>query len=282
MVRRNLIHLLPWRLIKTYVYPRILRGEKFPYQGDRFFESYYRSLLSREFSDRITIAPDVHPLHARVHYNATEISIIRCLLRHPVRDAPIVLDIGSGAGHWIDFWLATLNASFVQGIDISSTCAEALRTKYAQRDDVAISQGDISRADFAAERRFDVISAIGVLFHVVDDADWRRALVNLRELLSEGGLIVVGGHFGWTTQNTQFHVTDDFANEQEAMASLQNVYGAGKIRYNKRVRSLRYWKAAAAEAGLQIVEVVRTPTYSGIGTPENNIVALKRVDRGSG
>jgi len=257
----------------------MFRGKKSPYQSGRFFESYYKSVSTQGFSDRITIAPHAHSLHAKFHYNATENSIIKCFVRHPVRDAPAVLDIGSGAGHWIDFWLATFNASFVCGVDISKTCVEALRSKYAHSKNVVIVEGDISQSDFSLDRKFDVISAIGVIFHIVEDDLWHKALINLCNMLSDDGVIVVGGDFGWITQNVQFHVTDDFDDLEQAMNSLGGAYSVKEIYFNKRVRSLRQWKTAAAKAGLHVQQVARTPRYSRIVTPENNIMVLKKAPR---
>jgi len=274
LYRKNL---LPGQFIKVYVYPLMLRGKKNPYQSSRFFESYYKSVSAQGFSDRITLAPDTHPLHSRFHYNATENSIIKYFSRHPIREAPAVLDIGSGTGHWIDFWLTTFNASTVYGVDVSRTCADALRTKYAHLENVAIAEGDISQSGFSRDRKFDVISAIGVVFHIVEDDLWLKALVNMRNMLNDDGVIVVGGHFGWITQNIQFHVTDDFDNLEQARNSLQNAYSARQVFFNKRVRSLRRWKAAAAKAGLQVQQVINTPRYSGIAAPENNIMVLKKT-----
>lgn len=274
--------LLPGRFIKCYVLPLLVRGKKNPYQGGQFFESYYKTFAKQAgLTDSVTLAPNVHPAHCKYHYNATENSIISSFVRWPLREAPSVLDIGSGAGHWIDFWLATYSASFVCGFDVSKTCAEALRTKYAGMDNVVIMEADISLRGVFLGRKFDVISAIGVIFHIVDDALWRQALVNMRNLLSDGGVIVVGGHFGWTTQDVQFHLNDNYEDLEQAINSLQGVkytfqrgQDAGDIYVNKRIRSLRYWKSAAAEAGLRVQMVRKTPSSFGIPMPENNIMLL--------
>jgi trans-aconitate methyltransferase len=270
-------NLLPGRFIRIYIYPLMLRGKKNPYQGGRFFESYYKSLSTHDFSDRITLAPDAHPLHSRFHYNATENSMIKYFVRHPIRDAPTVMDIGSGAGHWIDFWRNTFNASFVYGVDISRTCTEALRSKYAHTENVAILEGDVSRSGVSHDRKFDIISAIGVIFHIVEDDLWHKALINLRDMLNDDGVIVVGGHFGWITQNVQFHVTDDFDSLEQAMNSLQGARYAQQIYFSKRLRSLRQWKTAARKTGLYVQQVVKTQRVLGIAAPENNIMLLKKV-----
>ena len=39
--------------------------------------------------------------------------------------------------------------------------------------------------------RFDIVDAVDVLFHVVDDKRWRRAVENLGHHLAPGGLLMI-------------------------------------------------------------------------------------------
>src|SRR5207237_8170227 len=142
-------------------------------------------------------------------------------------------------------------------------CAERLRAKYAGIDGVAIEHGDISDPAFRLERKFDVVNAIGVVFHIVDDARWLQALVNLRKLLTHDGVLVVGGEFGWLTQHVQFHSSDAF----DSLEDMRRPFGA-QVRINKRIRSLARWKKAARAAGLRVKLLVRTANVAEIVTPE--------------
>jgi trans-aconitate methyltransferase len=268
--RKNLLRFFPWRFLKAYVYPMTVRGPKRPYEAARYFDSYY--IAAGELSDRITIGPAVSGLHSRYHYNAVENSIIRGLLRCQVRERPTVFDLGPGAGHWIDFYRATFAASYVCGLDISKACADRLRAKYAATDGVAIVQGDVAEASFRPERRFDIVNAIGVVFHIVDDARWLQALVNMRALLQDDGVMVVGGEFGLITQNVQFHASDDF----DTLEEMRKAPSGGEVRVNKRIRSLRQWKRAARAAGLRVKALIRTANAAEIVTPENNVLLLER------
>jgi Methyltransferase domain len=271
LYERNLLRFLPWRFLRAYLYPFTVRGAKKPYHAAQYFESYYNA-IGGEISDRITIGPAVKELHSRYHYNCVENSIIRALLRCSVKERPAVFDLGSGAGHWIDFYLDTFGASCVCGMDISKTCADVLRRKYAGADSVSILDGDISDSRFRLDRKFDVVNAIGVVFHIVDDALWLQALVNLRNLLNDDGLMVVGGEFGMISRNVQFHATDEF----ERLDEMRISRGGGEVRINKRIRSLRRWKKAASAAGLRVKLLVRTSNVSEILTPENNVMVLER------
>jgi hypothetical protein len=272
LYEKDLLRFVPWRFLRTYVYPLTVRGPKKPYEPARFFDSYYGALAREEFSDRITIGPRVKPLHSTFHYNCVENSIIRGLLRCPVKENPAVFDLGSGAGHWIDFYRSAFAASYVCGADISQVCVDKLRAKYASSADVAILRADISDKSFRLERKFDVVNAIGVVFHIVDDALWLQALANMRELLSERGVMVVGGHFGWLTQNVQFHRIDEFESYDDALRQSPG----GEIRVNKRIRSRWRWKKAARMAGLRVRAVIRTQGAPEILAPENNVMVLER------
>ncbi|HXZ93905.1 MAG TPA: class I SAM-dependent methyltransferase [Burkholderiales bacterium] len=275
LYERNLLRFLPWRFLRTYVYPITVRGRKKPYQAAQYFESYYTATAA-EFSDRMTIGPAVKELHSRYHYNCVENSIIRALLRCHVKEHPAVFDLGSGAGHWIDFYLGTFGASSVYGMDISKTCVARLRSKYAHMDRVSIAEGDITNKSSRPDRKFDIVNAIGVVFHIVDDALWLRALINMRDLLTDDGFIVVGGQFGMMTRNVQFHSTDEFKRIEDMRAA----FPTHEVRINKRIRSLARWKKAAIAAGLRVKLVVRTFNVPEIVTPENNVMILERPRAG--
>lgn len=182
---RNLIRVVPWRFLQCYVYPLTVRQKKRPYRPEKYFESYYSSVFPNDFSDAATIGPSIKRLHADYHYNALENSIISYFITHPIRPQPNVLDIGSGAGHWIDFYQESFGAVSVTGIEISKTCAEFLRNKYIASSQVRILTADITDEHFTDDESYDVINAIGVMFHIVDDALWQQALANLSKLLAK-------------------------------------------------------------------------------------------------
>jgi len=270
---KNIFQYLPWRSLKAYVYPFTIPGKKKTYNASIYFESYYRSVSEHEFTDRITIEKNTDPLHAWYHYNNTENSIIRGLNRFKVPENPTVIDIGSGAGHWIDFYRNILNPSYIAGLEISGTCADKLRNKYKNSDEVWIVEGDISDTSLELERSFDIVNAIGIIFHIVDDNRWFQALVNMRQLLNDQGIIFIGGHCGRITQNVQFHLSDQFNGKEEIPISNTST----EVLINKRIRSLRCWKRTAKKAGLKVQWVIRTKNAPEILTPENNIIILKRI-----
>jgi SAM-dependent methyltransferase len=185
------------------------------------------------------------------------------------------LDVGSGAGHWIDFGRDVLLASESIAVELTPTMASFLADKYAAHPAVRVFQSDVSAPDFTAEAiggRVDLVSAIGVMFHIVDDAHWQRALSNLAGVMKAGALLFAGGEFGVSTRNVQFHGRDDFASWRD----YDKAGTDGEVRVNKRVRSLAAWHRAAADAGLEVVDLVRSDREPGFTTPENDVLVLRR------
>jgi hypothetical protein len=259
------------KFLRHYVGPLLIRRKQVPYNPKEYFESWHKSASDQGFSDRITISPTESPLAARYHYNAVENSILEYFESKQPPAKPHVLDIGSGAGHWIDFYLDVFEAQRIVGIEIATSSVEFLREKYADSRDVVVLENDVSRPQFKLDQKFDIINAIGVMFHIVQDKLWEQAVRNLAAHLDDDGVIIVGGQFGWTTRNVQFHVTDRFSAWEDARDGVSE-----EILVNKRIRSLAYWRECAGRAGLRVDAVLRTRQRKGIATPENNILVLKK------
>ena len=245
-----------------------------PYNAKRFFDSFYGAAESGQLDDRYTIAPEFDPIAAKYHYNALENSIILALRRFPPPAGCRVLDIGSGAGHWIDFYLAYYHPAAVCGMDIAQPAVDFLEQKYSGADEVRALAADVTDPSFALDTRFDVINAMGVLFHIVEDDKWRMALRNLGGCLSDDGVLLVGGQFGPVTQNVQFHKMDDFSSWDEVHSS-----GSERLRVNKRLRSLHMWKAGAEQVGLAVRHLQLTKRQRLVWTPQNNVLVLSRSAR---
>ena len=114
------------------------------FAGQTFFSSYYRATARGRIVDSMTIGTVSEP-EARFHYNATENSIIRCLAKHaPIGNQPPgvwrfaqtrrawnVLDVGSGTGHWLDFYLDVYLARAVTAVEFVPQMADYLRNRQA-------------------------------------------------------------------------------------------------------------------------------------------------------
>ncbi|MEO2048085.1 MAG: class I SAM-dependent methyltransferase [Pirellulales bacterium] len=260
-----------------------------PYDEKNFFESYYKATTRGPITDRDTIGA-ISQMEARFHYNAVENAILRGLSRRtpPPPQAMVaawealssrhklrLLDIGSGTGHWIEFMQTAAQVNDVVGVEIAESMYQCLKQNYEGSKRVRILNTDVADPGFGIDNvggTVDYITAIGVMFHIVDDGRWRQALVNLAHLLNDDGLLIVGGDFGQRTANVQFHCVDSFHNWKEQIAVAN-----GPCRINKRIRSLDDWTVAATSAGLKVVEVVRTERCERLTTPENDVLFLEKI-----
>ncbi len=267
---------LPPRVFKHYVRPALLGRPQVAYDARQYFESWHRATFTNGANDAGTIAPGFDPLWTAYHYNAVENAILQHWAAAQRRAAERVLDVGSGAGHWIDFYRRVLGASEAVGVDLSSGSVQLLADKYAADPQVSVLQADVSAGDFSLPGKFDVVNCIGVMFHIVDDALWQQAVANLGQLLSPGGVMVVGGQFGWLTRNVQFHNVDEFTTWEQ-----QREADAKVARVNKRIRSLRMWRRAAQASGMHVAGLIRTPQHRQICTPENNVLVLEKISKKS-
>ncbi len=108
------------------------------------------------------------------------------------RAAVRVLDVGSGTGFYLDQW-RDLGIKQVVGLDLTETAVSNLRAAYPGMDFV---MADVGAESVPLDRgSFDVVSAFDVLFHIVDDERYGRAMKNVSGLLKPGGIFVWSDNF---------------------------------------------------------------------------------------
>jgi SAM-dependent methyltransferase len=113
-----------------------------------------------------------------------------------------VLDVGSGTGFYVDRWRA-LGAEAVIASDLTAVAVERLRRRYP---DAEVRQLDAAApVEEDLDGRFDAISAIDVVFHVLDDAAYRQAFQNLARMLRPGGFLVFSEDFLRGPRRTRRH-----------------------------------------------------------------------------
>ncbi len=267
-VRRRAGSVATWVLGPTFTrhYLRSLRvrGPRAPYEAKSAWTSRYESAVARgELDDATTLAEGARPAVVRYHYNAVENAIVELSLDKRFPAHPTVLDVGSGAGHWIDFYRDTLGAPAVVGVEISTSAVQALAGRYEAEHEVTIVEGDVSEEGFDLERRFDVVNAVGVLFHVVEDDDWQRALANLGAHLAPGGLLLVAEHVGLLSHDVDFRRLEPAAGHPEGVALV-----------TKRIRSKRRWRSGARAAGLRVMGFEKIRKQRSMRTPANRLIVL--------
>jgi SAM-dependent methyltransferase len=158
-----------------------------------------------------------------------------------------VLEVGVGTGAYVDFW-QRCGVRDIAGLDLSAAAIAFLAERYPQgrflhRDaTVAGLQADCGTG-------YDLVTALDVLYHVVDDARLDAALRNIFEVLRPGGLFAL--HDQFLHRPSEHH---------------------GYICW----RSLAQWQQALARAGFAIVQ--RTPIFFCMVQP-NDCATLRGMAR---
>ena len=151
-------------------------------------ESYWENRLVKNFD-----LQGVGRRNLGVHYNRWVYRVRRRVFLHVMNSLGVdfgsvdSLDVGAGTGFYIDRW-KELGVRSVAGIDLTDVAVSRLRKRYPQSAFYNIDIGnDIGELH---GHRFDVVSCMDVLFHIVDDNAYRRAFENVYTLLKPGGFFV--------------------------------------------------------------------------------------------
>jgi predicted TPR repeat methyltransferase len=159
-----------------------------------------------------------------------------------------VLDVGSGTGFYVEQW-HRLGVPEVTGVDITAKAVEELRRRFPGDEfheaDVGAVDGLRATGDGLP---VTAVSAMDVLFHIVDDEQYRRAFVNIASALQPGGW------FLWS-DNFLHHDTERVAHQAS--------------------RSLAESEDAVRAAGFKIVE--RVPMFVLMNYPTDSTSKLGRL-----
>ena len=166
-----------------------------------------------------------------------------------------VLDVGSGTGFYVEQW-HRLGVPRVVGVDITSKAVAELQTRFPGDEFLEADVGAVDGLRLTAHgspltshvSRLTAVSAMDVLFHIVDDDSYRRAFVNIADSLSPGGW------FLWS-DNFLHHDTERVAHQAS--------------------RSLAESEDAVRAAGFKIVE--RVPMFVLMNYPSDSTSKLARL-----
>ncbi|MGH2840623.1 MAG: class I SAM-dependent methyltransferase [Solirubrobacteraceae bacterium] len=164
----------------------------------------------------------------------------------PLSPQARVLDVGSGTGFYLEAW-RRLGVAAPEGSDLTERATVALGARWP---DLAIH-----RFDAAGERTslppgsYDAISAMDVLFHIVDDAGFARALANLAGLLAPAGRLVFSDNFpALATPSAAHQVSRTEADIRRALAqaglepvAMRPMFVLLNTPVDTRSRLLRLW-----------------------------------------
>jgi len=244
------------RLGLDYVLPlaRSLREETYPYHSTNFWNHCWYNTETDAAHSIERADPD--RLSSQIHYRGVEASLLTACARHDIEPSGTVLDVGSGMGHWIEHWSEW--AEEVVGIDISNHAVESLEERYSDREDIGIERADVAEAIPLEDGSVDLVSAVGVMFHLVHEPRFDAALAELARVLDEDGTALLTGQAGLLSYDRQ--------HQERADSQHVEVF--------KRLRSRREWARRCREAGLELVGVVESPSWADVHTPESNVLVV--------
>jgi len=153
-----------------------------------------------------------------------------------------VLDVGSGTGFMIETWREA-GADTIDGCDITDIAVDRLRRRFPRS---SFTKLDIGLEPLPEADRYDAVSANDVMFHIVDDAAYARAVANVVAALKPGGYFVF---------------TDFFRRD----ATLRGRHWVG--------RSLHDTVAVMESAGLDVVD--RRPVFVLMNGPAETLGVLR-------
>lgn len=157
-----------------------------------------------------------------------------------------VLDVGAGTGFYVNRW-QRLGAR-VTGLDLTDIAVDELSRGFPAARFVRADIGQPLDATLLSPASFDAASAMDVLFHIVDDAEYARAFVNI------AGLLRPGGWFLWS-DNFLRHPTERITHQVS--------------------RTLEESTRAVEAAGLEVID--RVPMFVLMNYPADTTSKLARV-----
>lgn len=125
-------------------------------------------------------------------YRALRDAVVDVLGEHRIELAGrAALDVGSGTGYWLDV-LAARDPGRLVAVELTRVAAGRLAARYPR---VEVHQGDVSDPQLALSGPFHLVTAISVLFHIVEDAAFERSLHHLAGWVEPGGWLLISGVF---------------------------------------------------------------------------------------
>ncbi len=205
-----------------------------PREMDYKAEEYWEGRLKANFSLSATGHSGFSLRYNRYMYKLKAKKLAQALARHNINvKGARVLDIGCGTGFFVEYYL-NKGARAVVGIDITDVSVNLLSEKFSGQRFYRL---DISKGRCSGADKFDIINVFDVLYHIVDDGDFKSAIKNMAISARPG---------------TWMFITDSLRPE---------LGGAQHVRY----RGLDNYRDILTEEGIDIVEV--TAVLNLLGRP---------------
>ena len=117
-----------------------------------------------------------------------------------------VLDVGSGSGRWVRYFLERFDLKRFVGVDFAAASVNLLRRWHPShpRTELRFDQADITQPELDLGEKFDLINIANVLFHIPEHDRFGHALRNLAAHLAPGGRIVTTEYLPRAAMRTEW------------------------------------------------------------------------------
>jgi SAM-dependent methyltransferase len=136
-------------------------------------------------------------------------------------DGGRVLDVGSGSGRWVRFFLERFQPESLMGVDYSEASVELLKRWHpSEKTPLEFRIADITKPKLDLGGDFDLINVANVLFHIPEPELFAAALENLARLVAPTGHIVTTEYLPRTTMRTEWMMVRSRYDFQAAVKSV--------------------------------------------------------------
>ena len=149
---------------------------------------FWEKRLSKDFSIKGVGCTGFSYNYNKWMYKAAEEGLNK-ILKKSLKGKKI-LDIGCGTGYYLKYYLSK-EADDISGLDITKKSITNLKKKYPH---LKFFNADISKK-LPFKSKYDIIAAIGVLYHIVDDDKFENSIRNMRKAAKEGSMIILQDNF---------------------------------------------------------------------------------------
>jgi SAM-dependent methyltransferase len=120
-------------------------------------------------------------------------------------DGGRVLDVGSGSGRWVRFFLEHSEPKLLMGVDYSDASVALLKQWHcSDTTPLEFRLADITEPGLDLGGEFDLINVANVLFHIPEAELFAAALTNLARLVAPTGHIVTTEYLPRCTMRTEW------------------------------------------------------------------------------
>jgi SAM-dependent methyltransferase len=150
--------------------------------------SYWEARLSRDPDLRGTGHRGFSLAYNNLMYEVASRRLRACLgLAGVSLRGASILEVGPGLGYFVQKYL-DWGAGAITGIELTEVGCRSLRTRFPE---IEIVHGDICMVETDLVGEHDLVSVISVIYHIVEDPRFERALETLCNCVKPGGYLLI-------------------------------------------------------------------------------------------